>query len=118
MKYLDPITKDDVFTFSTKQFISEIVDESVPNKFELFQNYPNPFNPTTTIRFSLIKKGLVKLSVFNILGERVKQLVNKEMTVGQYEVPFISNGLPSGIYFYRLEVGTEFSKVNKMILLK
>ncbi|MEE9429603.1 MAG: T9SS type A sorting domain-containing protein [Melioribacteraceae bacterium] len=118
MKYLDPITKDDVFIFNTKQFISEIELETVPTKFELFQNYPNPFNPTTTIRFSLIKKGLVKLSVFNILGERVKQLVNKEMNVGQYEVPFISNGLPSGIYFYRLEVGNDFSKVNKMILLK
>ncbi len=118
MKYLDPITIEDIFIFNTKQFISDTVAEGIPTQFELFQNYPNPFNPTTTVRFNIIKKGLVKLSVFNILGQKVKQLVNKEMTAGQYEVPFKSNGLPSGIYFYRLEVGNDFSKVKKMILLK
>ncbi|MCK9426453.1 MAG: choice-of-anchor A family protein [Ignavibacteriaceae bacterium] len=92
-------------------------DNVVPNEFNLLQNYPNPFNPATTISFSLVNSGLVNLSVFNITGEKVATLVNKEYQTGNYTVEFNANNLPSGIYLYRLSAGN-FVSTKKMILMK
>ncbi|MCK9426452.1 MAG: choice-of-anchor A family protein [Ignavibacteriaceae bacterium] len=92
-------------------------DNVVPNEFNLLQNYPNPFNPATTISFSLAKNGFVNLSVFNITGEKVATLVNKEYRTGNYTVEFNANNLPSGIYLYRLSAGN-FVSTKKMALLK
>jgi len=99
----------------------------IPEFFELYQNYPNPFNPTTTIKYSLPEDGFVNLTVFNMLGEEIKTLVNSEQKSGNYEVEFSAKGgsasggnawsLPSGIYFYRLHV-VEFVETKKMLLLK
>ena len=69
----------DKFTFTTPD---SVTFEPVITDYELFQNYPNPFNPTTTIRFNIPEDGLVKLEVYDILGQRVKQLLNTELTPG------------------------------------
>jgi choice-of-anchor A domain-containing protein/uncharacterized repeat protein (TIGR01451 family) len=92
-------------------------DNVVPNEFNLLQNYPNPFNPATTISFSLAKNGFVNLSVFNMIGEKVATLVNKEYQTGNYTVEFNANNLPTGIYLYRLSAGN-FVSTKKMILMK
>jgi len=100
-------------------------ESSVPNKYELYQNFPNPFNPSTTIEYSIPAVGdeyirptnNVTLKIYDILGEEITTLVNKKQTPGNYEVKFNAGNLSSGIYFYRLKAGN-FSKTNKMILLK
>jgi len=93
------------------------VEIEILSKYELSQNYPNPFNPSTTIKFSLAESGMVQLEVYNTLGERVTQLINREMEKGNHTVEFNGNNLPSGIYFYRLVSGN-FSEVKRMMLIK
>jgi len=88
-----------------------------PDKYILSQNYPNPFNPATKIKFDLIKSGLVKLTVYDILGKEVATLVNENLSPGSYESDFDGSNLPSGVYFYRIETN-EFTQVKKMILNK
>ncbi len=90
---------------------------SIPENFELSQNYPNPFNPTTTIKFSIPEANNVRLSVYNILGQQVSELVNDYKSAGTYLVNWNAENLASGIYIYRLEVGN-FSISKKMTLLK
>ncbi|GJQ61468.1 MAG: hypothetical protein SCALA702_05210 [Melioribacteraceae bacterium] len=92
-------------------------DNSIPNDYSLSQNYPNPFNPATKIKFSIPEAGIVKLSIYNILGEKVIDLVNREYAPGNYTVNFNANGLSSGVYIYRLEAKNKVIS-NKMILLK
>ncbi len=95
------------------------IKESVelPKEFNISQNYPNPFNPSTMIRFAVPADMNVKLDVYNTLGEKVAELVNGPMTAGTYEVPFNAATLPSGIYFYRIEAGSNVA-IRKMILMK
>ncbi len=114
--YHNPITPDDKFTFTAPQRFNK-EDFRIPESFELYHNYPNPFNPTTTIRFDLPEDNNVKLEVFNILGQKVRTLVNDFYKGGIHEVQFNSRGLASGVYIYRLEAGSYFD-VKKMILLK
>lgn len=90
---------------------------SIPNNYSLSQNYPNPFNPSTQIRFTIPEKAHVKLEVFNLIGQKVADLINGEMNAGEYSITFNANGLSSGIYLYRLQAGN-FSSVKKMILMK
>jgi subtilisin-like proprotein convertase family protein len=87
------------------------------DRYELSQNYPNPFNPSTKINFSLPKAGMVKLTIYNILGKEMKTLVNERKDAGSYAVDFNGEGLPSGVYFYRITAG-EFSEIKKMMLVK
>jgi hypothetical protein len=87
------------------------------NEFGLAQNYPNPFNPTTTITYNLAKASNVRLVVYNTLGKEVATLANEQKSAGTYRAEFNSNGLPSGIYFYKLNAGN-YSEVRKMILMK
>ncbi len=89
----------------------------IPTKFELQQNFPNPFNPSTKISFALPASGLVKLSVYNVLGEEVATLVNRELTAGVYEYTFDARNLGSGIYFYKIQSGS-FTDVRRMTLIK
>lgn len=88
-----------------------------PEKYSLEQNYPNPFNPNTTIRFSIPEEVLVNLSVYNALGEKVKELKNEVMKPGYYKINFIANAYASGVYFYRIKAG-DFIQTRKMILMK
>ncbi len=89
----------------------------LPDEFQLSQNFPNPFNPATTINFSLPSTQLVKLQVYNILGQLVKTLVNKEMQPGYFKVDFNAANLSSGIYLYKMQAGN-YSQVKKMLLIK
>lgn len=89
----------------------------IPVSFALHQNYPNPFNPETTIEFSLPQAGLVRLSVYNLLGQEIAALVNRELRAGSYKVPWDAGSLPSGVYVYRLQAGTE-AAARKLLLLK
>ena len=89
----------------------------IPKEFALQQNYPNPFNPTTEIVYDVPKTSFVKLSVFNMLGQKVADLVNGEQNPGTYAAPFNASNLSSGIYFYRLSAGS-FVSTKKMILIK
>ena len=89
----------------------------IPDKYSLEQNYPNPFNPSTTIRFSVPKEVPVNLSVYNILGEKVKELKNEVMKPGYYEIEFDATSVASGVYLYRIKAG-DFVQTKKMILLR
>jgi hypothetical protein len=94
----------------------------VPTTFSLSNAYPNPFNPTTNINFTIAKSENVKLIVYNILGQKVKTLVNGSMKVGSYSATWdgkdeFGSHVASGIYFYRLE-SQSFNAVKKMILMK
>jgi hypothetical protein len=90
---------------------------NIPGEFALAQNYPNPFNPTTTINYQLPTKSKVQLQVFNLLGQYIATLVDKEQSAGYYQIPFNANTVASGVYFYRLSAGS-FVKTNKMLLLR
>jgi arabinogalactan endo-1,4-beta-galactosidase len=91
--------------------------EKVVDEFYLFQNYPNPFNPTTTIKFNLPEAGNVKLTLFNILGQELKTLVNEFKESGVHTINFNASDLNSGVYIYKLEVNG-FSLIRKMTLIK
>ena len=97
--------------------IEEINSDFIPVQFELFQNYPNPFNPSTNIEFRISDFGFVILKVYDILGNEIATLIDKEMQTGVYEVGFDAANLPSGIYFYTLRAGI-FTDTKKMILIK
>ena len=89
----------------------------VPGTYELFQNYPNPFNPNTTIAYSLSQYAIVELKVYDSMGREVKTLVKQVMPPGRHEATFETNGLATGLYFYRLYVaGQVFTK--SMMLVK
>ncbi|HSD62324.1 MAG TPA: M1 family aminopeptidase [Ignavibacteriaceae bacterium] len=88
-----------------------------PDHYHLAQNYPNPFNPSTTIEYSIPNGGIVKIMIFNILGEEIRTLENGYKEAGVYKINFNASDLPSGIYYYRIESGN-FISVRKMILLK
>jgi len=88
-----------------------------PLTYSLDQNYPNPFNPSTNIRFSIQKAGLVSLKIYNVLGQEVTTLLNGELSAGTYTYSFDASRLSSGIYFYTIH-SNNFVQTKKMILLK
>jgi hypothetical protein len=104
--------------------ISKIYNIKVtaPKFFEVQQNYPNPFNPNTIIKYSIPQDAFVSIKVFNVLGERIAELVNKDLTTGVHEVVFSATNLSSGFYFYIVEAkgrdGTKYFDSKKMILLR
>ena len=111
--------------------LSESISTPIPTQAQLEQNYPNPFNPTTTIGFGIPaspnpSKGgaFLTLKVYDILGNEVRTLINKEMEAGYYSVDYSASGLPSGVYFYQLRatpIGGQagsFVETRKMVLLR
>jgi hypothetical protein len=101
--------------------------ETIPREYALSQNYPNPFNPSTSIEFSLPFTSDVRLTVYNLLGQIVTELVNEEIIAGNYSVVWNgtdNNGLKvsSGVYLYKMQAtgtnGNEFRQIRKMVLLK
>ncbi|RJQ58575.1 MAG: T9SS C-terminal target domain-containing protein [Stygiobacter sp.] len=95
----------------------EELNTGIPTKYSLDQNYPNPFNPVTKIKFSIPAEENVSLKVFNVLGQEVAILVNKQMKAGSYSFDWNASNLSSGVYFYRIEAGS-FNLTKKMLLLK
>jgi len=95
---------------------------ALPQEFHLSQNYPNPFNPETTIRFTLPKSGHVQLLIFNLLGQRVRTLLNEDRKAGFYNLKWngrddFGNAVPSGIYYYSIKSG-KFHDIKRMILAR
>ncbi len=102
--------------------INENEDIVLPDQIELLQNYPNPFNLSTTISYSLPSRSDVALNVYNILGQKIRLLLQLTQSAGNYQVIWdgrYNDGriAPSGIYFYRLEANSHVF-VKKMVLLK
>lgn len=85
--------------------------------YVLYQNYPNPFNPITTIRYELPEDGVVTIDIYDILGQRVKTILNEFQKADGYEVDFNAAGLASGVYIYRMKVN-DFITSKKMILIR
>lgn len=102
---------------STPVSVRESNDSSIPSSFELSQNYPNPFNPTTNIKFALPNAANVKLTVFNVIGQEVANLVNGYKDAGTYTIAWDASKLSSGVYIYRLEAGSNVS-TKKLALMK
>ncbi|MBK8131073.1 MAG: T9SS type A sorting domain-containing protein [bacterium] len=90
---------------------------AVVTEYALHQNYPNPFNPTTNIAFDMVEAGHVTISVFNIMGQKVAELVNGSMDAGRHVVSFDAAGLSSGLYLYKMEANG-FTAQSKMVLMK
>jgi hypothetical protein len=119
-------TSGRVFVLSYDQLVNDVKEEiPIPKVYSIAQNYPNPFNPATRIRYTLPFNSQVKISVFNILGEKVANLIDGEMNAGIHEALFNAAGYASGVYFYTIEAipqgGTgkeNFRDVKKMIILK
>ena len=110
---LKQLDNDGKFSYS-----DEVEVEVLPTQYELFQNYPNPFNPSTKIKFSLPEDSRVVINIYNMLGEKVMELVNSEFKAGYHQVQLNSSrGLASGVYIYSI-VANNFSAVKKMVLMK
>jgi hypothetical protein len=97
--------------------VEEDNNSIIPSSFELKQNYPNPFNPTTRIGFQLITGGEISLKIYDIKGSLINTLAEGFYGAGYHELVLNAAGLPSGIYFYKLQQGANYM-AKKMILLK
>ena len=104
-------------SFGMVTVINENNTSADPFTYSLSQNFPNPFNPATMIQYNVPERSIVKLTVYNIIGEEVRVLAEGEKEAGFYTVNFKANDLPSGVYIYRLNAGS-FVETRKMILLK
>ena len=98
------------------------VEQSLPDRFEVYQNYPNPFNPSTTIRFAVPKSEEVVINIYDITGNYIQTLVNSFFSAGTYEVQWDGRNISgyqvsAGIYFYRVKSGKSVVG-KKMMLLK
>ncbi len=92
-------------------------DGQIASSFDLKQNYPNPFNPNTTIEYSIATNADVLIEVYDVLGKKVKTLVNERKNTGTYKVQLDAGDFSSGVYFYRIQAG-EYTKIRKMLLVK
>ncbi len=98
--------------------LTSVEDEEVlPVEFALDQNYPNPFNPSTLIRYSLKEDSFVSLKIYNVVGQEVASMVNRNQKAGRYELSFNASNLASGVYIYQISAGS-FISSKKMMLLK
>lgn len=93
------------------------ISSIIPAEHKLYTNYPNPFNPITKIKFEIPKDEIVKISVFDVSGKIVSELVNEKLQAGVYEADFNGANLPSGTYFYKIETSS-FIQTRKMVLIK
>jgi len=98
------------------------LSSTIPNSFSLAQNFPNPFNPTTEIRYSVPVKSRVNLAIYNLLGQRVKTLIDGDQEEGIYSVSWkgendMGGPVASGVYFYRIQAG-DFISTRRMLLLR
>jgi hypothetical protein len=117
--YFDDVTVTDLGGVTTGVALNK---DNVPKQYALLQNYPNPFNPTTNIRFALPRESYVTLIIYNVLGQKVRTLVDNVRAAGIYDVSWDGrdaggNSVGSGMYFYRLESG-QGAIVKKMLMLK
>ncbi|MFH2035239.1 MAG: FlgD immunoglobulin-like domain containing protein [Candidatus Zixiibacteriota bacterium] len=121
-----PVTQTGVYAAFTTQIITDVENDDygnvLPYRFELSQNYPNPFNPVTTIEYSLPGRSHVTIEIYNILGQKVRTLVDSEESAGSYTITWdgtnsSGKSVSTGVYLYRFQAGDYF-ETKKMILLK
>ncbi|MBK8944070.1 MAG: T9SS type A sorting domain-containing protein [Ignavibacteriae bacterium] len=122
--YIGTKTDNDTASIYLGSTITSIQKKEIVNPIEfiLSQNYPNPFNPTTRINYTIpinvnSEQTKVRLIIYNILGEKVKTLVDNLQSVGSYHIEFHASDFPTGVYFYKLQAG-EFTQTKKMLLVK
>ena len=99
-------------------YTSMIEGSAELNDYILYHNYPNPFNSSTTISYYIPKLSDVKLVIYDLQGRKIKTIIDEQIGAGNHKVNFNASGLPSGIYFYKLQVENDFTGVKKMMLLK
>jgi len=114
---------DTILIVKVTDVYTDVTENRLPEKYALYQNYPNPFNPATVIKFDLPEESEVRLAVYNILGKKVKTLLNKKLSAGVHKISWQASEYSSGVYFYRVEAVSnvsdkKFTKVEKMLLLK
>ena len=113
-----------IWYFTTTSTYVYLTSSQVPTEFKLYANYPNPFNPSTKIKFDLPTNGIVKVSIFDILGREIENLLNQVLVPGTYETEWNASGFTSGVYFFRMEVEDlqqhfkNFLDTKKMLLVK
>jgi hypothetical protein len=119
-----PVVADQLIDLSDNAEVAPAVQDRLVqrNAFTLSQNYPNPFNPETVIGYALGEASDVRLIIYNVLGQQVRELVNASQAPGQYSVRWdgrnaLGAQVTSGVYIYRLVAGTQV-EMRKMILLK
>lgn len=117
-------TKDNgVYRYHKPLFVDDNMPSEAPRRFRLYQNYPNPFNPTTTISWQLALGSEVELTIYNLLGQKIRTLVNSRKSAGTYQVQWdgrnsAGHQVVSGVYVYRLNAGNRFVQTRKMLLLR
>ena len=95
-----------------------LVDNIIPESYNVSQNFPNPFNPSTIIKYQIPQNSFVSLKVYNSLGQEAATLVNGMVNAGSYEVKLNASNLTSGVYYYVIKAGENFVQTKKMILIK
>jgi hypothetical protein len=103
---------------ATKEGVTPSANLAVITEYALHQNYPNPFNPTTNIVFDVVEENRVELTVYNAVGQLVAKVADGVYGNGRHTVEFSSDNLTSGLYFYTVKIGDEFSATKKMLLVK
>ena len=103
--------------FGFRTIVTDVDDKKIPTEFSLYQNYPNPFNPTTNISFSIPSSGYTTIKIFNVLGQKVGELIKRELPPGNYTIEFNAVNLPSGAYIYLLESNSHILS-RKMVIIK
>ncbi|MDT3694988.1 MAG: T9SS type A sorting domain-containing protein [Ignavibacterium sp.] len=124
--YIDNVKKNDKYSYRLKQIDNtgqfayskiEVIDFTKQPQYNLTQNYPNPFNPSTSISFTLPRSEVVRLTVYNLLGQKIKTLIDEFKEAGVHYVNFEAKDLNSGIYIYTIET-VSFTQTRKMTLIK
>jgi len=105
------------FWYQPGWILTGVPEDGFPSTFRLEQNSPNPFNPVTSIRFSLPEEGRTSLRVYDVGGRLVRVLLDEELEPGLHELTFDARGLPSGVYFMRMD-SNAFTETRKLVLLK
>jgi hypothetical protein len=113
----DGIYEDSLAVVNSTVGVGREGERVIPEGYRLSQNYPNPFNPVTTISYALPRAADVTLTVVDLLGRVVRELASGTKPAGTYEVSFDATGLPSGVYFYRLEAG-DYVETKSLVLLR
>ncbi|HLT23747.1 MAG TPA: arylsulfotransferase family protein, partial [Ignavibacteria bacterium] len=109
--------EDSSWTYRALRYDFRQPDNEIPEEFNLSQNYPNPFNPATNISFDIPSASNVVLEIYDILGRKVDELVNTNLTAGDYNILWNAENLSSGVYFYTLRT-ENFRETKKMVLLR
>jgi len=114
----DTLYKTYIYATSIPQPADSALVGGIPPYFKLYQNFPNPFNKSTTIKYTIGKKGHVKLSIFNVHGDLIKVLLDTEQNGGTYTIPWNASDFSSGTYFYQVELNGRPLGGKKAIYLK